>query len=507
MTPVPPIALEGVDGSPRSHIGARRVTVGEATLGRLRDACAEVTTDVAEVGDASRDWWPLAMQWALEGEVPGLASVIVRPQSADEVAAVLAVCNADLVPVTAAGGRSGVCGASVPIHGGVVLDLCGLSGIVDVDDDSLVLDVRPGTFGEPLEADLRRDHGVTLGHWPQSMAISTVGGWLACRGAGQLSTRYGKIEDMVVGLDVALADGRRITTGGAPRQAVGPDLTQLFVGSEGTLGVITGARLRVHPAPAARTSRRLELRGVRRWARGLSADPAQRRDSCRAPALRRPRGEPQLPDRRPPRAPRVRRGRSGVDRRGHRAWSPRSAMVLAVSAWTSVSSIGGSHHRNDVRRARGADPEGVRGRHDGDRRLVGATSRRSTKRPAPRSSACPHAAPRRHTSRTPTPTVRCLYFTFAGRPPADEREPFYVAAWDAGTRAVLANGGALSATTTASASTAAGSCARRSARASTCCSRLKSALDPNGILNPGKLGLPSPVRRGRAGREARLALR
>ena len=192
------------------------MTVGEATLGRLRDACAEVTTDVAEVGDASRDWWPLAMQWALEGEVPGLASVIVRPQSADEVAAVLAVCNADLVPVTAAGGRSGVCGASVPIHGGVVLDLCGLSGIVDVDDDSLVLDVRPGTFGEPLEADLRRDHGVTLGHWPQSVAISTVGGWLACRGAGQLSTRYGKIEDMVVGLDVALADGRRITTGGAP---------------------------------------------------------------------------------------------------------------------------------------------------------------------------------------------------------------------------------------------------------------------------------------------------
>ena len=218
MTPVPPIALEGVDGSPRSHIDARRVTVGEATLGRLRNACAEVTTDVAEVGDASRDWWPLAMQWALEGEVPGLASVIARPQSADEVAAVLAVCNADLVPVTAAGGRSGVCGASVPIHGGVVLDLCGLSGIVDVDDDSLVLDVRPGTFGEPLEADLRRDHGVTLGHWPQSVAISTVGGWLACRGAGQLSTRYGKIEDMVVGLDVALADGRRITTGGAPRR-------------------------------------------------------------------------------------------------------------------------------------------------------------------------------------------------------------------------------------------------------------------------------------------------
>ena len=81
------------------------------------------------------------------------------------------------------------------------------------------------------------------------MALSTVGGWLACRSAGQLSTRYGKIEDMVLGLDVALADGRQISTGGAPRAAVGPDLNQLFVGSEGTLGIITGARLRLHPAP------------------------------------------------------------------------------------------------------------------------------------------------------------------------------------------------------------------------------------------------------------------
>ncbi len=90
---------------------------------------------------------------------------------------------------------------------------------------------------------------MTLGHWPQSIDLSTVGGWLACRSAGQLSTRYGKIEDMVLGLDVVLADGRTVHTGGAPRAAVGPDLTQLFVGSEGTLGIITAARLRVHPAP------------------------------------------------------------------------------------------------------------------------------------------------------------------------------------------------------------------------------------------------------------------
>src|SRR5207302_2167981 len=92
---------------------------------------------------------------------------------------------------------------------------------------------------------------------------------LACRSAGQLSNRYGKIEDMVVGLEVALADGRVVRTGGhAPRAAVGPDLTQLFVGSEGTLGVITEARLRVHPVPRAE---RRAAYGFTTFADGLDA--------------------------------------------------------------------------------------------------------------------------------------------------------------------------------------------------------------------------------------------
>src|SRR4029077_20152774 len=149
------------------------------------------------------------------------ASVIVRPHSADEVAAVLRVCNDARVPVTAAAGRSGVCGASVPVFGGVLLDLTAMAGIVDVDHTSMLVDVKPGTFGDVFEDELRAAHGVTCGHWPQSMALSTVGGWLACRGAGQLSTRYGKIEDIVTGLDVVLADGSLIHTGGLPAAAAG----------------------------------------------------------------------------------------------------------------------------------------------------------------------------------------------------------------------------------------------------------------------------------------------
>jgi alkyldihydroxyacetonephosphate synthase len=161
--------------------------------------------------------------------------------------------------VTAAGGRSGVCGGAVPVFGGVSLDCCGLEGIARAHSATSLVDVRAGTFGDDLEQELRSRYAMTVGHWPQSVALATIGGSIACRGAGQYSTRYGKIEDMVAGLEVVLADGTVVRTGqlagrgAGPRAAMGPDLTNLFVGSEGTLGVITCARLRAHPvAPEER---------------------------------------------------------------------------------------------------------------------------------------------------------------------------------------------------------------------------------------------------------------
>ena len=226
--PTAPIALSGGAAAATAHPNAPAVAVPDAVLERLRAACAEVTVDAATRAESSRDWWPLAMTWALEGQVPGLAAAVARPATPAEVGAVLAVANEAGIPVTAAAGRSGVCGSSVPVYGGIVLDLCDLKGIRSVDDASLTTDVLAGTFGDYFEHELRTTYGLTCGHWPQSVALSTVGGWLACRGAGQLSTRYGKIEDMVIGLDVALADGTVIHTEGNARQATGPDLNQLL---------------------------------------------------------------------------------------------------------------------------------------------------------------------------------------------------------------------------------------------------------------------------------------
>ncbi|HEV2369326.1 MAG TPA: FAD-binding oxidoreductase, partial [Acidimicrobiales bacterium] len=178
MTAPVPLSA-GPDAAPRLSVGW--TPVDDALLARLRAGCPSVDTDAATCADWARDWWPLALTWAARGGLPARAGAVAHPADADEVAAVLAACNEAGVPVTAAAGRSGVCGASVPVSGGVVLDMCGLRGIRAVDDHSLVVRVGAGTFGHELEAELRERHGLTLGHWPQSVELSTVGGWLACR--------------------------------------------------------------------------------------------------------------------------------------------------------------------------------------------------------------------------------------------------------------------------------------------------------------------------------------
>jgi alkyldihydroxyacetonephosphate synthase len=248
-TPVAPIDAEPSAVTERLAGGGGELD--ESVVSALTDAGVEVSTLVADRNDSGRDWWPLAIGWAARGQVPARPAAVARPADVAGVSAVLRAAQAGRIPVTPMAGRSGVCGGAVPVFGGIALDLTGLHGLVDLDEDSLLADVAAGTFGPDLEEALRATgSGYTLGHWPQSMDISTVGGWLACRGAGQYSTRYGKIEDMVLGLEVVLADGRVIHTEGAgPRAATGPNLTQLFVGSEGTLGVITSGRLRVHPVP------------------------------------------------------------------------------------------------------------------------------------------------------------------------------------------------------------------------------------------------------------------
>ena len=167
--PTPPIAFG--PGPIREHLGGPRIAVDGPLRARIAATGADVIDEPAVLDEASRDWWPLAMIWALDAEVAARAAVVVRPHDTDQVCAVMRACHEARVPVTAAAGRSGVCGASVPVFGGVVLDLTGLAGIVSVDPVSLLVEVGPGTFGDVFEDELRSRYGLTCGHWPQSIAL------------------------------------------------------------------------------------------------------------------------------------------------------------------------------------------------------------------------------------------------------------------------------------------------------------------------------------------------
>jgi alkyldihydroxyacetonephosphate synthase len=153
--------------------------------------------------------------------------------------------------VVTAGGRSGVSGGTVTAGGELVIDMRALDRVLDLDEISGIVHVQAGILGTDLEEWLNR-RGHTLGHFPQSVALSTVGGWIAARSAGQLSSGYGAIEDFLVAISVALPDGSLASSRAVPRTAAGPQIYQLFLGSEGTLGVVTEAWLRVRRQPEVR---------------------------------------------------------------------------------------------------------------------------------------------------------------------------------------------------------------------------------------------------------------
>ena len=225
------------------------VADAEAALSSaLGDAVITAPSDLAAY--TADTYWP-ALHAKAAGTPIARPDVVVRPRTEEDVATTVAIAHEHRVPVVPWGGGSGTQGGALAVRGGIVVDLRSLDDVIEVDDESMTVTVQAGKNGRELEAELNA-RGLMLPHYPASVEWATVGGYVAARGSGVLSTRYGKIEDLLLSLRAVTPATGPLETVSAPRHAVGPELTQLFVGSEGTLGVITRVTLQVVPLPEAR---------------------------------------------------------------------------------------------------------------------------------------------------------------------------------------------------------------------------------------------------------------
>jgi alkyldihydroxyacetonephosphate synthase len=211
------------------------------------------------------------------GHQVAVPDAVVRPASHEEVMAVLAAAGEHHIAVVPYGGGTSVVGGVEPdraeLRGVVTLDLARMDQLLSVDEVSRTATFQPGVGG-PRAEELLGKHGLTLGHVPQSFPRGTLGGFVATRSAGQASTGYGRIDDMVVALRVATPVGELRLGTGTPN-AAGPDLRALFVGSEGVLGVLTELTLRVRPEPV---ERRYEMWAFPTFQRGLETIRALAQD-------------------------------------------------------------------------------------------------------------------------------------------------------------------------------------------------------------------------------------
>ena len=226
-----------------ADIDAFRALLGAAHIrtdaeSRIRHAGGRSTPDLLRRRDA----------------VQTAPDAILVPGDHDEVAACLRLAAERGLAVIPFGGGTSVVGALEPERGEqravVSLDLGRLSGLLDYDAISAEAVLAAGTTGPEAER-LLAEHGMELGHYPQSFRYATIGGFAAARSSGQNSAGYGRFEAMVTGIRVATPTGD-IELGRSPGSAAGPDLVRLFLGSEGIFGVITEVRVRVHPVPAER---------------------------------------------------------------------------------------------------------------------------------------------------------------------------------------------------------------------------------------------------------------
>lgn len=208
------------------------------------------------VGEAARSRYPGDQSWltyvhAHFGQPLNRPDLAVAPVTTRQVSEIMALAARRGIPVTPIAGASGVQGAANANCGGILLDLNGMSRIREIDAASLTCTVEAGMNVKAFEEQLNLQ-GLSFTHYPASAEWASVGGSVAARGSGVLSTKFGNIQDHVLSLEVVLPAGQIVELPVVPKHGVGPEMTQLFVGAEGTLGVITAVRVKLRAVPVKR---------------------------------------------------------------------------------------------------------------------------------------------------------------------------------------------------------------------------------------------------------------
>jgi alkyldihydroxyacetonephosphate synthase len=210
----------------------------------------------------SRDVWPVSLKMAQLNKYPYIPEIVVWPSSVDEISSILSLIEQNGMKVIPYSGGSGSVGGTLPLSESILVDLKRMDKIIHLDDVSLTVTVEAGKIIQDLEDELNAA-GFTLGHFPQSMHSACVGGSIAHNGIGTFSTKYGKFDDMVLGMQVVIPDGSVLDILPVPKSSTGPNLNEVFLGSEGTLGIVTSATLKIHHEPELRLFRSYSVSDIR----------------------------------------------------------------------------------------------------------------------------------------------------------------------------------------------------------------------------------------------------
>ncbi len=228
------------------------------------------------------DYWVVKHLRDWRGDPIEEAGAVCQPRSTEHVQRLVRFAASRGIPLVPYGLGSGVVGGIQPTPDVILVDMSEMNATREINDTDLLATFDAGKNGADAESEVAA-LGLTIGHWPQSIAVSSVGGWVSTRASGQFSTAYGNIEDVVYSIEAVLPTGEVVTLGKAPRASAGPDLRHVLMGAEGTMGIVTAVTFSLRPAPQFRKFTAFQSPDM---ATGIEAQRLIMRADWRPPVMR-----------------------------------------------------------------------------------------------------------------------------------------------------------------------------------------------------------------------------